>query len=72
MAVACNRNHEHLPWSIDKIRGQWHFATASEAEYPQELCSAITKIVVARANISFEQVWQHPKKKPKLRSAQAG
>lgn len=38
LAQDCDRSHTHLPWGVDKSSGQWAFATASEAEYPPQLC----------------------------------
>ncbi|CAE7572657.1 unnamed protein product, partial [Symbiodinium necroappetens] len=30
----CDNKHEHAPWSVQRVNGRWHFATASEAAYP--------------------------------------
>ena len=38
LARDCDQSHEHLPWGVDRSSGQWAFATASEAEYPSQLC----------------------------------
>ena len=43
LAKSCDGSHEHLPWGV-RWRQGWSFATASECEYPPELCQAIAQV----------------------------
>ena len=45
----CRKNHDHLPWSLSKVDDGWLFASASEAEYPNQLCKLIAEITLAVA-----------------------
>jgi hypothetical protein len=46
MAVRCDGSHTHLPWAISNSGGAWAFATAEEAEYPDQLCHHVVTRVV--------------------------
>ena len=74
----CDDSHEHLPWNISQVDQQWKFATADEAEYPQELCNAIADIVAKHAGLPDPQEPSHVSKRAKpnplakQRAAEAG
>ncbi len=38
LAKMCDNSHHHDDWSM-QFKQRWEFATASEAEYPAQLCS---------------------------------
>ena len=77
LALECDRSHPHLAWGVSQSTAGWIFSTASEAEYPQELCTAVAKIVKSLAidvQISFPAT-KTSKSKPlqsKIRASQAG
>lgn len=77
MAVSCDRSHNHLPWSVSKSQDGVVFDTASEAEYPQKLCDALTSVVRQSAiqkGITFDTASKSAKTflSSKIRAAQAG
>ena len=41
LALRCDGQHVHKPWSIDLQQGKWTFATAEEAEYTSLLCQRL-------------------------------
>ena len=45
LAKECDGNHRHLPWGVERIAGQWAFATASEAECPGALCQQYIELL---------------------------
>ena len=48
LSVACDGKHQHLPWGVMVESGRLAgFATAAEAEYPEELCNKVGKIIKA-------------------------
>lgn len=49
LELECDRSHEHLAWGVSQSTAGWVFSTASEAEYPQELCTAVAKVVKSLA-----------------------
>ncbi len=42
-----SEDHQHAPWGLSRVKGEWQFATAEECEYPKELCDKIAEIVKA-------------------------
>jgi hypothetical protein len=44
----CDGAHEHLPFRIQNVSGEWRFSTAEEAEYPRKLCNTVANIVVQK------------------------
>lgn len=51
LALRCDMQHNHLPWSFDKDKG---FATASEAEYHHVLC---TRLAACFAEAARSRGW---------------
>ena len=50
MRVACDGKHKHAPWgfSAPQLSAGWNFATAEEAEYPDDLCCRAAQLVHSR------------------------
>lgn len=69
-AVLCDGLHEHEGWTIRKVNGRWHFATADEAEYPQELCNKVADIILQVAINAGGQQLQTQPKQPKTKNLQ--
>ncbi|CAE7725435.1 unnamed protein product [Symbiodinium sp. CCMP2592] len=44
LACECDKKHAHLPFAVARAAGRWTFATASEAEYPPQLCDAFCRL----------------------------
>ncbi|CAE6911825.1 gpt [Symbiodinium sp. CCMP2592] len=44
LACECDRKHKHLPFAVARAAGRWSFATASEAEYPPQLCDTFCRL----------------------------
>ncbi|CAE7837068.1 gpt [Symbiodinium sp. CCMP2592] len=44
LACECDKKHTHLPFAVARAAGRWTFATASEAEYPPQLCDAFCRL----------------------------
>lgn len=70
LALLCDGSHEHEGWTIRKVNGRWHFATADEAEYPQELCNKVSDIILQVAIDAGGQQLQTPPKQPKTKNLQ--
>ena len=49
LAAKCpgeSESHKHAPWDCRFQTGRWRFATAEEAEYPLELCRALSRSLI--------------------------
>ena len=51
MAVECDGAHDHLPFDTYKVGRKWKFSTASEAEYPLQLCREFVHLLASNLAI---------------------
>ena len=49
MAMRCDGSHSHEGWNLIKRDGKWQFDTATEAEYPRQLCATAAQLVLSQA-----------------------
>ena len=57
LSVQCRGGHVHAPWGHYDNDGNWVFGTAEEAEYPEELCTAVASCILrARGRAEGETV----------------
>ena len=55
LALRCDGQHEHRPWSVSRsLSGSWKFDTSLEAEYPQVLCNRLARVF---AESCIKQGW---------------
>ena len=45
LAISCDGSHPHAPWQVHDTSRSTFCDTASEAEYPDQLCSAMARLV---------------------------
>ena len=45
LSATCQNDHEHLPFQVNRIDGQWAFDTAAEAAYPSVLTKKVASLV---------------------------
>ena len=48
LRMACDKSHNHKAWGFVENSTSWEFATATEAEYPQQLCNNVASLVLHR------------------------
>ena len=49
LAIKCDRQHKHAPWTPYKLQGKMVFPTAEEAVYPRLLCERVISELLAKA-----------------------
>ena len=45
LSAVCQNDHEHLPFQVTRLDGQWAFDTAAEAAYPSVLTKRVAHLV---------------------------
>ena len=48
LALLCDKQHTHAPWTPTVVAGKVHYPTHTEAAYPEVLCQRIVSIVLAK------------------------
>ena len=48
LALLCDKQHTHAPWTPTVVAGKVHYPTHTEAAYPEILCQRIVSIVLAK------------------------
>ena len=65
LALLCDKQHTHAPWTPKVVAGRVHYPTHTEAAYPEILCQRIVSIVVdkvlALGAIKTETLEKHVK-----------
>jgi len=51
LAAECNGSHDHAPWTIQRHGSGLKYDTASEAEYPQLLCTRMADLLATQVNL---------------------
>ena len=48
LALLCDKQHSHAPWTPTVVAGKVHYPTHTEAAYPEVLCQRIVSLVLAK------------------------